>query len=250
MLVKKQTIDGKLLQTMEKKNMESNAQNVSTVPSSGDAILETRKNTNVVMTESDSLDSLFASLSKAHMEMQVAKNESINPFYKSKYCSLASIVKASRPSLSKNGICIIQRVLPDQKGQLSLFTRLCHSSGQWMESKMPITPPKTDIQSMGSYITYLRRYNYASIAGVVASDEDDDGEVAMAAPRTGEVVRKENGKISKAQLQVLSQELESFEDLLEGILKGFQIGKLSDLDARHYTKCITRIREIKRAKES
>jgi len=199
--------------------------------------------------ESNTLGKLFEALAKAQMEMEVAKTDSTNPFFKSRYSDLATIVKASRPSLSKNGLCVIQRVLPDDKGILQLYTRLSHSSGEWMESMMPITPAKTDIQTIGSYITYLRRYNYASIAGVVASDEDDDGEKAMETPRTGTVVRNDSGKISKAQLQVLSQELDKYEELLEGILKGFQIGKLSDLDAKHYTKCINRIREIKRAKE-
>ena len=46
-------------------------------------------------------------------------------------------------------------------------------------SKMRILPAKTDIQSMGSYITYLRRYSYWALIGVTVSDEDDDGEVAM-----------------------------------------------------------------------
>jgi hypothetical protein len=32
---------------------------------------------------------------------------------------------------------------------------------------------------MGSYITYLRRYSIAALCGIVASDEDDDGQLAM-----------------------------------------------------------------------
>jgi len=200
--------------------------------------------------ESSELGELFGALAKAQLEMEVAKTDSVNPFFKSRYCDLAGIVKASRPCLAKNGLCIIQRVLPDEKGQLTLFSRLCHSSGQWMESRMPILPPKQDIQTIGSYITYLRRYNYAAIAGVVAADEDDDGEKAMEAPRKQGIADTDNGKISKAQLQVLSQELEGHEEILEAILNGFQIGKLSDLGAKHYTKCMARIREVKRAKEA
>jgi hypothetical protein len=30
-----------------------------------------------------------------------------------------------------------------------------------------------------SYLTYLRRYTYSSIVGVVACDDDDDGEAAI-----------------------------------------------------------------------
>ncbi len=199
--------------------------------------------------ESKELSELFTALSKAQLEMEVAKTDTIQSFFKSKYADLASVVKASRPYLAKNGLSIIQRVLPDEKGVLNLYTRLCHASGQWMESRMPIVPPKQDIQTLGSYITYLRRYNYASLVCVVAADEDDDGETAMASPRKQGVTSRGEESITKAQLQVISNELEGFEDVLESLLTGFSITKLSDLPAKRYSKCLERIREIKRAKE-
>lgn len=199
--------------------------------------------------ESNELGELFTAIAKAQLDMEVAKTDSTNPFFKSKYADLASVVKASRPFLAKNGIAIIQRALPAADGILHLFTRLCHASGQWMESKMPILPPKQDIQTLGSYITYLRRYNYASMACVVAADEDDDGETAMEALRKQGVASRGAASISKAQLQVVSNELEGYEDVLESLLKGFNISKLSDLPEKRYSKCLERIREIKRAKE-
>lgn len=200
--------------------------------------------------ESDSLNELFGALAKAQLEMEIAKTDSSNPFFKSKYADLASVVKASRPFLAKNGLSVIQRVLPNGNGSLYLYTRLCHASGQWMESKMPIAPPKADIQTLGSYITYLRRYSYASTVGVVASEEDDDGEKGMEQARVQGHAEKASPNISKAQLEVLSQELEGYEDVLESLLKGFELSKLSDLPAKRYSKCIERIRDIKRAKES
>lgn len=200
--------------------------------------------------ESNTLGKLFDALAKAQLEMEVAKADANNSFFKSKYADLASIVKASRPFLAKNGLSIIQRVLPNGNGILYLYTRLCHSSGEWMESRMPINPPKQDIQTLGSYITYLRRYNYASMACVVAADEDDDGEKAMEEPRRQGMAAKANPNISKAQLQVISNELEGFEEVLESLLQGYNISKLSDLPEKQYSKCLERIRDIKRAKES
>ena len=129
--------------------------------------------------ESNELNELYTALAKAQSEMEIAKTDSSNPFYKSRYADLAQVVKASRPYLTKNGLSVIQRVLTQGNGQMYLFTRLCHASGQWIESHMPINPPKSDIQSIGSYITYLRRYNFASIVCVTAADEDDDGESVM-----------------------------------------------------------------------
>ena len=57
-----------------------------------------------------------------------------------------------------------------------MLTRLCHSSGQWIESAIAVNPTNNNIQTLGSYLTYLRRYTYAALVGVVASDEDDDAE--------------------------------------------------------------------------
>jgi hypothetical protein len=130
--------------------------------------------------ESDQLDQLYSALAKAQGEMEIALTDSVNPFFKSKYSDFTSIVKASRQYLSKNGLSVIQRVMTDDKSTMFLNTRLCHMSGQWIESKMIINPVKNDIQSIGSYITYLKRYNLASIVGVATDDaNDDDGEKAM-----------------------------------------------------------------------
>jgi len=203
-------------------------------------------------TESDELNELFTALAKAQGEMEVAKQDSSNPYFKSRYADLAAIVKASRDVLSKNGLSVVQRIIGYQDGAPKLYTRLCHSSGQWMESSMPINPPKSDIQSLGSYITYLRRYNYASMVCVVSAYEDDDGERAMERNRssTKPPVKPPNGKISSAQLQVLNLELDGHDQILESLLEGFGIRKLSDLSEKSFNNCIGRIREIKKAKET
>lgn len=199
--------------------------------------------------ESSELNELYTALAKAQLEMEIAKTDSSNPFFKSKYADLASVVKASRPFLAKNGLGVSQFPRETSEGSV-LHTRLCHSSGQWLESQMALKPLKADPQTLGSTLTYLKRYMYASLVGVVASDEDDDGETAMASARSNSAAPLASQTITKAQLQILSQELDGFEDLLESILKGFKISKLSDLLSKHYTQCITRIKEIKRAKEA
>ena len=55
-----------------------------------------------------------------------------------------------------------------------------HESGQWLasECRMPYdnTGSKNTVQSMGSAITYARRYSLSALVGVVA-DDDDDGKV-------------------------------------------------------------------------
>jgi hypothetical protein len=121
---------------------------------------------------------LFAALAKAQGEMDNAIMGSKNPFFKSNYASLADIVNTSRPAMAKNGLSIAQPIVIED-GKQVLVTVLAHASGQWIESRMLINPPKTDIQSFGSYVSYLRRYCIAALCGIVTENEDNDGETHM-----------------------------------------------------------------------
>src|ERR1700742_2994944 len=112
---------------------------------------------------SQELGELMGALAKAQGEMEVAGKDSANPFFKSKYADLASIVSASRPYLAKNGLSVMQKIELDGEDRRILVTILGHSSGQFITSRMIINPLKEDIQSLGSAITYLRRYAYASL---------------------------------------------------------------------------------------
>jgi hypothetical protein len=208
-------------------------------------------------TRSFQINELMAALAKAQGEMEIAGLHNENPYFKSKYADLATIVRASRPALTKNGLAVVQQILPNDDGQSMLHTILGHSSGQYIETRMRIVPPKNDIQTLGSYITYLRRYSYASIVGCVAGNEDDDGEVAMVDAR--QMVAKGpstkyNPKqssfetVTKEQLDELEYELEEYPDLAEEIMDKMQIQSLADLPKSKYGVSIRRIREIKAAR--
>jgi len=178
--------------------------------------------------QSENLNELFAALAKTQGEMEEAEFNSSNPFFKSRFSDLASVVKASRPYLTKNGLCVIHRILPDDHGQSCLRARLGHSSGQWIDSQVPINPPKQDIQSIGSYISYLRRYTYAALVGVVSSDEDDDGERAM----------KRNGQpqmISESEVRHIEQLLLKLDvSEKDKVLSWCQVGEIKDINKTKY----------------
>lgn len=138
------------------------------------------------VTHSDNLDQLAAALVKAQGSVKSAIRDSQNEFLKSRYADLASVWEACRDALTSNGLAVVQ--LPGyEPGAARLTTMLIHSSGQWIagEGGAPLVgktsrdgkeaPP--DAQSMGSAITYLRRYGLAAVAGVV--QEDDDAEQAV-----------------------------------------------------------------------
>jgi hypothetical protein len=128
------------------------------------------------MSSSENLNELFTALSKAQAEMRGALKDADNPFFKSRYSDLSSVWESCRGPLTKHGLSIIQ-ITGQEDGKLVLKTRLCHSSGQWLEGVMPILMAKQDSQSLGSAVSYTRRYSLSAIIGGYAVD--DDGEEAM-----------------------------------------------------------------------
>lgn len=211
-------------------------------------------------TQSGELNELATALSKAQAEFEVAQKKETNPFFKSKYADYSEVVKASRPALTKNGLSVTQQLITDEDGITWLETKLMHSSGQWMLSRVRIVPPKNDIQSYASCVTYNRRYSYASLIAVATEDEDDDGEAAMYDQR--QVVAKgtalntkynpkENSyeTITKEQREEMEYELEGYTDIAEMILDGFKIRTIADMPKVKFLPAITRIREIKNARE-
>lgn len=118
---------------------------------------------------------LFAALSKAQSEMGVATYDKMNPHFKNKYASMESIIAATRPALTKYGLSVIQK-MSCHGNSMTLSTILAHASGEFIESTMPITPTGSEIQKLGSYLTYCKRYSYVAIVGCATGDEDDDGE--------------------------------------------------------------------------
>jgi hypothetical protein len=49
---------------------------------------------------------------------------------------------------------------------------LLHESGQWIKSKLKMPVEKVTAQSIGSTITYGRRYGLSAITGIAQYDDD------------------------------------------------------------------------------
>lgn len=100
-----------------------------------------------------------------------------NPHFKSRYADLAAVRDAIIPIFAKHGLSIVQAPTTDGFSGFSLETRLIHSSGEYMVWNFPLPTDVNKMQSIGSAISYARRYTYSSLAAI-ASEEDDDGNAA------------------------------------------------------------------------
>ena len=125
------------------------------------------------MEKSTEIKNLAIALCKFQGAVEKIKKGENNPFFKSKYASLADILDVIRLPLYENGLSFVQ--LPC--GSNGLTTMLMHESGEYIMETYEMTPIKNDPQSQGSAITYQRRYSLSSILGLNI-DNDDDGNAA------------------------------------------------------------------------
>lgn len=130
------------------------------------------------MNQSESIAELSTALAKAQGVMEGASKDSSNPFFKSKYADLSAVWDACRKPLADNGLSVVQTAdfIPEHPDMVCIETILCHSSGEWIKGRLAVKPVKPDPQSVGSCITYLRRYSLQSMVGI--APEDDDGNAA------------------------------------------------------------------------
>lgn len=114
--------------------------------------------------------------------MGSAKKGASNPFFKSKYADLNSVLEAVKEALNSNGITILQPHFSNERGDF-VSTVLLHESGEWISSETRLeVAKKNDPQALGSSITYARRYGLQSLVGLPA--EDDDGNANYEKPAT------------------------------------------------------------------
>lgn len=96
--------------------------------------------------------------------------------YSFSYAPLEEILRAVKPALNGWGFGILQPPHAASDGNWIVRCLLLHESGGYIEATASI-PQKSDMQKLGSEITYLRRYMLEGLTGVSAR-EDDDANVA------------------------------------------------------------------------
>ena len=110
-------------------------------------------------------------LYELQQEIGVISKDTSNPFYKSKYFDVNSLIKQLQPLLKKNRLLLLQPI----EDNCVISKIICIDSNLGTQSSIPL-PDINDPQKLGSAITYYRRYTLASLLGLQA--DDDDGNLA------------------------------------------------------------------------
>ena len=182
------------------------------------------------MKKSETITELSKAFAKTQKEMKQPLKDANNPFFKSKYVPLENVVEAITESASKNGLSFTQYPSSDEAGNVTVGTLVMHESGEWIEyDPIKMKPVKNDPQSIGSAITYAKRYALSAIFGIT-SDQDDDGNEATQAKKqpAKQQAQASDPRIDKKLAQGYQQEI-----IAIGEAKGKQDGSIARWFLQH-----------------
>jgi hypothetical protein len=127
--------------------------------------------------KTEEIKNITKALLAAQKQMGAAVKGSKNPFFKSNYADLPTVMEVVKEPLNDNGIVILQPC-NNKEGKNFINTMLIHSeSGEWLSSETEVICSKqNDPQAFGAAQTYARRFGLQSMLFIPA--EDDDGNYA------------------------------------------------------------------------
>lgn len=153
------------------------------------------------MKTSESIKNLSKALLQAQTQMGSAKKDSKNPFFKSNYADLPTVMEVVKGPLNEAGIIVLQPA-SHRDGKNFITTTLIHGeTGEWMESETEVVSAKAnDPQAFGAAQTYARRFGLQAMLFIPA--EDDDGNFAsgrtVEKPKAVTVATTSSGNSSSA----------------------------------------------------
>lgn len=122
------------------------------------------------------IGALAAALDGFQGEVAAVPKDSTNPHLRTKFADLPGLFAHTQHLRHKWGLAVIQA--PGMDGNdVTVTTIVTHASGEWVKStaRCPFEVQKgtTVPQSVGIAVTYLRRYAFTAMFGIVADDDTD-----------------------------------------------------------------------------
>ena len=124
-------------------------------------------------------------------EIGTVSKDASNPFYKSKYFDINSLIKQLQPLLKKHRLLLLQPIEED-----IVYSKLICVDGTGATISGLKLPVIADPQKLGSCITYYRRYTLSSLLGLQA--EDDDANAASGVTEEQKWLNQNTPEYSKA----------------------------------------------------
>ena len=140
-------------------------------------IEQTLNNSTQRMEMSETVGKLFSSIALLQSKLPIIGKNAVNPHFKNTYADLSAIIEVVNASMSEVGLSYSQIPTADSQN-VTVTTIIVHGeSGVWIRGSLSMIAKNAGPQSVGSTITYCRRYALQSLLGLGTADEDDDGEM-------------------------------------------------------------------------
>ena len=123
-------------------------------------------------------ETIYTALYKFHSSVRTIHKGSVNPFFGSKYATLADIQKSIAQPLQDAGLIIVHHLGKNDTMNSSVIH--CES-GESIQSTYRLHIKGSDSQAWGSAITYAKRYAIGALLNLCI-DEDDDGNANKSKP--------------------------------------------------------------------
>lgn len=136
-----------------------------------------------------------------------------NPFFKSRYADLNSVIEATDPALEEVGLVYIDRI----DGTKLISELVDIESGETIINNTPLLLAKQDMQQLMSAVTYARRVARLAMLGLQAVD--DDGSIASG-----------NVFVKPAQIKRIQALLLETNTKAENFLGHYHVQAIKDLD--------------------
>lgn len=102
----------------------------------------------------------------------------VNPHFRSKYFALSDLLDIVKPTFASYGLAVLQ-IPSTEDGRISISAQVIHHSGHIFHlGSVGIKSEGLTLQALGSAMSYLKRYQLATLCGVAADLEEDDGNSA------------------------------------------------------------------------
>ena len=144
------------------------------------------------------MNSVYPKLAKVKAVLNPIRKTETNPFLKSKYFDINSLLEQVEPILQEHGLILAQ---PIKQGKVTTYL-IDPETGDDLGSEIEL-PNIQDPQKLGSAITYYRRYTLQSLLALQALDDD------------GEIVREDLEKLRQVAYNLLETSIWNDREVIE-----------------------------------
>lgn len=143
---------------------------------------------------------IYQKLNDFRSKVGAVKKDKTNPHFKSKYATIESVIETIEKPLNECGLGYYQTIQDDILETTVFNTDI---SSEIIQSTVKLLGV-TDMQKLGSAITYARRYSLVTIFGL--EQEDDDGNIASNKPKVDITAPIERPKVQTKNIETTEEE--------------------------------------------